>query len=180
MKKFTITLLVAIAAFVPSSQAGTEAKSFKEKAVMETETCRFRDTEFQLDVFGAFAANPQFTTHGETLNTGVGGGGAANFFFARYFGVGIEALWYGNGGAAEHMFLGNAFFRYPICKWNVAPYVMVGGGAGLDHENVGFVAVGGGMEYRLTDHIGIFSDGRAFLGAPNVIGMTRVGLRFAF
>src|SRR4051812_19075429 len=110
MKKFILTLIVAFAAAIPASQAGTEMKSFKEKAVVEPELCRFRDTEFQLDVFGAFAANPEFDTHGQTLNTGVGGGGAANFFFARYFGIGIEGLWYDNGGAAEHMFIGNLFF----------------------------------------------------------------------
>ncbi len=179
MKKLLFTLLLAVAVAVPVTQAGTEAKSFK-KEIVELETCRFRDTEFQIDVFGAFAANPQFRTHGETLNTGVGGGGALNFFFARYFGIGLEGLWYGNGGAAEHMVIGNLFFRYPICKWNVAPYVMLGGGVGFDHETVGFGHVGGGMEYRITDHIGLFSDGRFVYGPSNTLGITRVGLRYAF
>ncbi len=180
MNKFVLSLLVAVAAATQVSLAGTESKSFKEKVVVEAETCRFRDMEFQLDAFATFAANPEFDTHGQTLNTGVGGGTGANFFFARYFGVGIEALWYGNGGSAEHMFIGNFFFRYPICKWNVAPYVMLGGGAGFDHETVGFGHVGGGIEYRITDHIGIFTDGRYFFGAPNALGVTRLGIRYAF
>jgi hypothetical protein len=179
MKKFLIAVVGA--SLVASAFAGVESKSFKEDKIADTfDTCNFRDNEFQVDVFGAFLANPEFDTHGRTLNTGVGGGGGFNYFFARYFGVGVEGIWYGNGGAAEHMFLGNAFFRYPICKWNLAPYVMVGGGVGFDHTTVGYVAVGGGMEWRFHPNIGLFVDGQAFLGAPDVLAVTRTGIRFAF
>lgn len=37
---------------------------------------------------------------------------------------------------------GNLFLRYPICAWNLAPYVMVGGGAGWDGNVVGYGSVG--------------------------------------
>jgi hypothetical protein len=180
MKKLICTVFCAAVAAVQMSHAGVESKSFKEKVVVETENCNFRDMEFQLDLFGAFAANPEFDTRGRTLNTGVGGGVGVNFFFARYFGIGVEGLWYDNGGSAEHMFIGNLFFRYPICKWNIAPYVMLGGGAGFDHELVGFGHVGGGMEWRFHKNIGLFADGRYFFGAPDALGMTRLGLRLAF
>jgi hypothetical protein len=176
----TLLLLGVIAASVTSLNAGVESKDFKKSVVEQLETCNFRDTEFQIDAFGAFLANPQFETHGRTLNTGVGGGGGFNFFFAKYFGVGVEGLWYGNGGSAEHMINGNFFFRYPICSWNVAPYLMVGGGAGWDHVTVGYVSVGGGLEWRFHPNIGLFVDGRSFLGAPDVLGVTRTGLRIAF
>ncbi|HEY8898816.1 MAG TPA: hypothetical protein VIM61_00170 [Chthoniobacterales bacterium] len=180
MKKSCLILCALVASSISPLLAGVDTKDFKEKAVIEAPTCNFRDMEFQIDAFGAFLANPEFATHGHTLNTGVGGGGGFNFFFAKYFGLGIEGLWYGNGGSAEHMIGGNAFFRYPICSWNLAPYAMVGGGAGWDHVTVGYVSVGGGLEWRFHPNIGLFVDSRAFLGAPDVLGVTRTGIRIAF
>lgn len=177
MKSLAATLCL-LALPLGAASAGTTYKSFKQSTVVEE--CNFRDFEFQIDGFGAFLANPEFETHGRTLNTGVGGGTAINFFFFRYFGVGAEALWYGNGGSAEHMINGNAFFRYPICRWNLAPYIMVGGGSGWNHVNVGYATVGGGLEWRFHRNLGLFSDSRAFLGAPDILGVTRVGFRIAF
>lgn len=57
----------------------------------------------------------------------------------------------------------NFFFRLPICKWNVAPYSMVGAGGAWDGDAKAYGNVGGGIEYRITDHIGIFVDSRFFL-----------------
>ena len=59
---------------------------------------------------------------------------------------------------------GNLFLRYPICALNLAPYIMVGGGVGWDGDALGYGNVGGGLEYRFTDHIGVFVDGRYFYG----------------
>ena len=88
-----------------------------------------------------------------------------NFFFLRYFGIGYEAQWYDNDGTAEHLPVGGNFFlRYPICAWNLAPYIFVGGGAAWDGDCVGYGNVGAGLEYRFTDHIGAFVDGRYFYG----------------
>lgn len=178
MKKAALLLTLAAAALLPVRAGVETTKSFKSYDVVEE--CVFRDMEFQIDGFGAFLANPQFETRGRTLNTGVGGGGGFNFIFGRYFGVGVEGLWYGNGGSAEHMINGHAFFRYPICTWKIAPYIMVGGGSGWDHVNVGYFTVGGGVEYRFHPNIAIFGDSRAFLGAPDMLGVTRSGIRIAF
>ncbi len=187
MKKTLLFLGVAAVCAMQASFAGVEyndSKSFKEKVVYEPEElCYFRDTEFQIDAFGAFVGAPLdggYETSGNVLNTGVGGGGGFNVFFARYFGVGIEGLWYGNGGAAEHMFIGNFFVRYPICEWNLAPYIMAGGGVGFDHVTVGFGHVGPGIEYRITENIGVFTDTRWFYGAPDNALVTRGGIRLAF
>lgn len=175
----TIAFL-AVAAFplFGTAHAGTEAKSFKEKVVVEPDTCKFRDFEIQLD--GFFTGVAASRSHGNTLNSGVGGGTALNVFFARYFGLGVEANWYGNGGSAEHMILGNAFFRYPICSLNLAPYAMIGGGAGWDHKTVGFGTLGGGLEYRITNNVGVFGDCRWFYGNPDNLAVFRTGVRFAF
>ena len=168
-----------------------------------------------------------------------------NYFFARYFGIGLEQSVFGrNSGARPVDGAGNLnqnfdpgdygftrwqtaahlILRYPIDSINVAPYVMVGGGAqygnvpnidygstinnqlnaavaeataagvqGLTPSQVrsnyrmsgqGFGSVGGGLEYRLTQNIGMFSDLRYLFsgvdGLANNQMQWRYGLRFAF
>jgi hypothetical protein len=183
MKTFPCLLTVLAGLALPQSVfAGSGPDYFDKKVVVDEETSLFRDMEFQIDAFGAFINNTQWETRGHTLNTGVGGGGGFNFFFKRYFGLGIEGLWYGNGGAAEHMIIGNAFFRYPMVLWDldVAPYLMIGGGAGWDHTPVGFGYVGVGGEWRLTKCFALFSDSRFCYGAPDFFGITRAGIRIVF
>ncbi|HVE17130.1 MAG TPA: hypothetical protein VNB29_10365 [Chthoniobacterales bacterium] len=177
MKKLTLSLLVGAVLATGSAFAGVEAKSFKDKVPVTPEECRFRDMEFQLDTF----YTGFFGSKGSELTTGSGGGFGLNFFFARYFGIGYEAAWYDKNGTAEHLPLaGNLFFRYPICSLNLAPYVMVGGGAGWDGTTIGYGNVGGGLEYRVTKNIGLFVDGRYFYGGSGNVGNLRSGLRFAF
>ena len=78
------------------------------------------------------------------FKTGSGGGFGVNFFFLRYFGIGYEAAWYDNDGTAQHLpVAGNFFLRYPICDWNLAPYVLVGGGGTWDMNGTGYGNVGG-------------------------------------
>ncbi len=169
-------MALAASSFTPA-RAGTESKSFKDKVVVASDECRFRTTEFQLDTFYTGFVG----TKGSELKTGSGGGFALNFFFARYFGIGYEAAWYDKSGTAEHMPLaGNFFFRYPICSLNLAPYVMVGGGAAWDGTTIGYGNVGGGLEYRITKNIGLFVDGRYFYGGSGNVANLRSGLRFAF
>lgn len=176
MKRYLYPLIAVIALTLPAF-AG-DGKSFKAvKDVVTPETCRFRDMEFQVDGFyTGFFGSP-----GSRFSTGSGGGFGVNFFFARYFGIGYEAAWYSNDGTAEHLPLaGNFFLRYPICSWNIAPYLMVGGGGAWDGVGVGYGNVGGGIEYRVTDHIGIFVDSRYFYGGTGNVANLRSGLRIAF
>jgi hypothetical protein len=169
-------LSMTAASFTPV-QAGTDSKTFKEMVVIESVDCRFRDTEWQLDTF----YSGFFGSRGSRFQTGSGGGFGINFFFARYFGIGYEASWYGNNGTAEHMPVnGNVFLRYPICSLNLAPYIMAGGGAGWDGNVVGFGNVGAGLEYRFTNNIGLFVDSRYFYGGSGNVANLRSGLRFAF
>ena len=137
-----------------------------------------------------------------------GGGLGVNYFFNRYVGIGLEQDLYGRNskgnraqlndyGYTRWATIGNLFLRYPICNWNLAPYLMVGGGANYGTSRVataggtvnrmagqGFGHVGGGLEYRVTETIGLFSDARyLFSGVnnlPNNQLMWRYGLRFAF
>ena len=177
MKKLSLSVLCAVLAVAGTLNAG-DYKSFKEKVVVVPEVCNFSDTELQVDAFFTGVAGEYNSGH--TLNSGVGGGTGVNFFFARYFGLGVEAFWYGNGGTAEHMIVGNAYFRYPICSWNLAPYIMAGGGAGWDGYAIGYGHVGGGIEWRPFRHVGFFGDARWFYGAPDNVAVFRSGVRIAF
>ncbi len=162
-----------------------------------------------------------------------GGGLGINYIFAKYFGLGIEQSVFGrNSGNATTSPLdpnydpgdfgytrwqttANLILRYPICNWNIAPYLLIGGGAqygnvpNIDYGQAvngiaaaagaplnpgvnsryrmagqGFGHVGGGLEYRVTENIGVFSDLRYLFS--NVSGLAnnqmqwRYGLRVAF
>ncbi len=176
MKKL-LFILTALTVTAGASFAG-DGKTFKEvKPVVPVETCVFRDYEWQVDGFySAF-----FGGNGTHFGTGSGGGFGVNFFFAKYFGVGYEAQWYSNQGTAQHLpIAGNFFIRYPICSLNLAPYVMVGGGGTWNGYGTGYGNVGVGLEYRFTDHIGTFVDGRYFYGGTDNVAGLRAGMRFAF
>jgi hypothetical protein len=203
MKKYIITgVMAAVAA--TSAFAGTTTVS-KEVAPVEA-PCLFRDNELQLDMFGL----GDFYRGAENLSgrPAWGGGLGVNYFFNRYLGIGLEQDLYGRNskgnraqlndyGYTRWATIGNLFLRYPICSWNLAPYLMVGGGANygtsrvsFDGTNInrmsgqGFGHVGGGLEYRVTETIGLFSDARYLFsgvnGLPNNQLMWRYGLRFAF
>ena len=192
MKKYIITgIMAAIAA--TSAFAGTETVS-KEIVVVE-DPCLFRDQEIQLDLFGL---GDFYQSSGDLGGRPAWGGGLGlNYFFSKYVGVGLEQDLFGrnSGSSTGNDFgytrwatIGNLFLRYPICSINLAPYIMVGGGAiygnvpKLGGQGIGHV--GGGLEYRFTKNIGLFSDARYLYsgaaGLPSSQLMWRYGLRFAF
>ena len=116
---------------------------------------------------------------------GPGGGFGVNFFFLRYVGIGYEASWFDN---RRHSRSSSARRRQlvpplsllhsgPRCpnRWAVALRGMAMAPATEMSE--------AGLEYRFTDHIGIFVDGRYFYGTRMVLAMSanlRAGMRFAF
>jgi hypothetical protein len=181
MKKYIMLGVLAAIAFTGNVVAGTDYKTSKN--VVE-DTCLYRNSEFQVDTFatGAFYKNGR---------PGWGGGLGLNYFLFRYIGLGIEQDLIGrddNGSNAyaEWGTIGNVFLRYPICSLNLAPYVMVGGGAFYGtSKTTGVGHVGGGLEYRFNNNIGVFTDARwLFTGNGNnddngaLLG--RAGLRFSF
>src|SRR5213083_2750293 len=160
-----------------------------------------------------------------------GGGIDVKYFFARYFGVGIEGWGVDARQARENIFvdlsdgifdrsfrhtdkgigavLGTLTLRYPFHCSRFSPYIFGGGGAifgggqkriderftepgeGFDViQTVGHTGsetralgqVGGGLEIRLTPHIGWVSDfSWNFVDGPkNNFGMARTGVNFAF
>jgi hypothetical protein len=169
-----IKMAVIMLALTGSVMAGSDFKS--NKNVIQPE-CRFDDYELQLDLFGSGA----FYQQG---NPAWGGGAGLNYFFLKYIGLGVEQTLVGKETGTEWGTFGNLFLRYPICSWNLAPYVVAGLGAVYGQtDSVLAGTVGGGLEYRFTKNIGLFVDGR-WLYNPSVSEngavVARTGLKFAF
>jgi hypothetical protein len=183
MKKamFSLIALVAVAA---TSFAGTATYSAsrdykgynKEQAPIE-ESC-FGDTEFQLDIFGSYTDN-----RGEGYEDGLGGGIAANFFFARYIGIGVDGNIYDGDVNGVWDFSGRLIVRYPIemGSFCIAPYAFGGGGLRTDGILEGTWHAGGGLEWRATRNIGIFGEGRyTWADEQEDAAQARLGVRFVF
>jgi hypothetical protein len=174
MRKY-ITLVIVSFALVATTIAGSDFKASKN--VIE-DSCKFRSNELQVDAFGLGA----FYNQGRP---GWGGGLGVNYFFAKYFGIGVEQDLFGrnsngSGSYTEWGTFGNVFLRYPICSWNLAPYAVVGGGVIYGNKTIGGGTVGGGLEYRITDNIALFGDARWLYTQDNNAVMARTGLKFAF
>jgi len=174
MKKYILSFVGVLALALPAV-AGTDYKVTKNVVV---DNCKFRDSELQLDLFGLGA----FYKQGRP---GWGGGAGINYFFARYFGLGVEQNLFGRDsegskGYTQWGTFGNVFLRYPICSWNLAPYAVVGGGVVYGRKTIGGGSVGGGLEYRITDNIGIFGDARWLYTEEDNAVMARTGIKLAF
>ena len=184
MKKQTITILAAVA-LASTSFAGTSVVSSKEVKQSTATGTYFQDQEFTLDL--AYSSNDAINNykHGY-FHDKSGGGAGASFFFARYFGVGVDANWFGGGPSdvALHQLTGNLILRYPIelTCCGVAPYIFGGGGEILDGVHTSLADAGLGLEFRVTPRVGIFSDWRYNFTNHDRgdLATTRVGVRFAF
>lgn len=177
MKKLH-TLLAALAVFTltATTHAG-DGKSFKD-VLVEPAASVFADTEFQIDGFFQQTFGP--STQGNTINTGPGGGFGTNAIFARYFGVGVRNAWYSNDGHGDYQLSGFAILRYPMETLKLAPYAMLGGGAGFGRSDYGYGLLGGGLEYRVSRNIGTFVDSTWLFGAPNNAVNLSTGVRLSF
>jgi hypothetical protein len=167
MKQF-LFILCAITALIPASYAGSEQFVSKETAAAPPPPSWYADRECNISIWGtyAFTANDYPTLQNSNPNFGApahdtyleadhawGGGIDAKYFFARYFGFGVEGyalavrqsfpdvfIDFGNIGGDNFArtahddrtiasVLGTFTFRYPIGNSRFAPYVFGGGGA---------------------------------------------------
>lgn len=181
MKKITSLILIALT-MAATSFAGTEASS--KKVVATPETSLFRANEWQVDIGVVGAAG----TFQGSPSESIGGNFGVNYFFTQYLGIGVDNSVSGYGTpssiCASDRLQADLLFRYPICAWNLAPYVMVGGGASWDTVSQGNGNVGLGFDYRLTRNIGLFADCRWLYGnsSQGIVStaMPRAGVRFIF
>ncbi len=133
MKKTILAVLTA--SFLgASAYAGDTYVATTNKNVVQTEArySLYPDHEWTIDLFGTYA----FTqSNSDTIlgDHAFGGGLAANYFFTKNIGLGIEgqALKNQRGSGDDVTGSGalNLFYRYPIGDSGWAPYAYVGGGA---------------------------------------------------
>lgn len=218
-------LAVAIIGMGLYPAAGGEALGSMSKAVVAVEEGNFfREREWQVDLFGLgdFYRGAEGNFAGSLSGTGGtsrqfsgrpgwGLGLGVSYFFTRYVGVGFEQDVFGRDagsfrsgdyGYIRWASIGNFLVRYPIERWRVAPYLMVGGGALYGNtpdttlslasgrqvryrmSGQGFGHVGGGVDFRLTRNAGVFSDLRYLFsgvdGLPESQMLWRFGVRLAF
>src|SRR5207247_1334735 len=93
---------------------------------------------------------------------GFGGGLGVNYFFSRYFGIGVSGNLRDGDANGIWNVDGSLIARYPLELGTVciAPYILAGGGFEADGSTVGTWHAGGGLEWRATPTFGIFGEGR--------------------
>jgi Outer membrane protein beta-barrel domain len=210
MKRLIALALVALASPALSTFAGQPVTSSKEVVAPAPPppASYFRANEFSLGLFGAYGWTYDQNRRGISDHYW-GGGVDGQYFLLQYLGFAIEGNFFNEvpGDFFGSTVTGNAIFRYPLdIKYptlHLAPYAFAGVG-GLFNSNNTFTRVatfgnahrlnrsntedevlgdfGGGLEYRFTPHIGLFSDVRFNLvdGPKNNFLSTRFGLRYAF
>jgi hypothetical protein len=154
-------------------------KQIIESAYVPDPDLLFNANEWSIDVFGLYALEVDQGTYDDGFGAGVG----VNYFFNRYFGIGLEGYgWKGDGLISSVS--GNAILRYPIEKWHLAPYIIGGIGGNFDADNSPdqINASGGlGVEYRFNQHWGVFTDGRYVItDETEDYAIARLGVRFSF
>ena len=197
MKK-ALLIFAAATAVVSSALAGEETDSKEVRQTMTRQAfCEwYANQEWNASVWGtyAFTGNDWGDDRYLAVDHAWGGGADIKFFFARYFGIGAEGFLLGARDTVGTA-LGTLTFRYPIPCSRLAPYVYVGGGAIFNEEDQSdfFRTIhdadakavgqfGGGIEIRLTPHMGIIHDfnWNVIDGRDNNFGMVRTGITFAF
>lgn len=179
MKKIAFPMLASLA-LISSAFAGQEVKESKEYKAPAPEPC-FKDQEFQLDVFGSYTDGRAANPHAD----GFGGGLALNYFFIRNVGVGVDGNIHDGDVNGVWATSGRIIVRFPIDNGIgnlcLAPYLFGGGGVEMNGDLFGTLHAGGGLEWRATQTIGVFGEGRYTWGEDDRnSSQARVGVRFVF
>jgi len=181
MKYITLSILAAAVAL--TSVIAGPVKSNKDVVRINEPVEMFRDQEFQFDLFYISTfRKPDGGRDADAhrIHTGAGGGLAFNYIFARYFGIGIENFLVSHNKNAPYHLGAYGILRCPIDAINLAPYALIGGGAGFGKHGYGYGSIGGGLEYRFTPNVGTFADARWMCGSPAKGSNLRAGFRFSF
>ncbi len=123
----------------------------------------FKAQELSLDLFASYTAAQQGID--EIFNTNIehgdwGGGVGLNYFFTRELGIAADINMPDNGGNLVDSASGSLVFRLPWEAAGLAPYVFGGGGRLTEPSWQWSLHAGLGLEWRFSQHIGIFADGR--------------------
>ena len=108
----------------------------------------------------------------------MGGGILAEYFFCENFGIEGSYNVFGTDGT-HHQFDFNLIARYPMKSKCWAPYMLVGGGFGVNGDTVGNWQLGAGVEAHLKGNMGVFADGSYhWADAEEDFTVIRLGLKF--
>jgi hypothetical protein len=120
----------------------------------------FRDSELFFDGYGSYLHRygNECGCGGGGSRDGFGGGFAVGHFFGYYVGARLDVN-FSSVEDAQTTIGGDIIIRYPFPEAHVAPYAFVGGGVEVAEGNNGFFRVGGGLEWRITPHFGVFTEG---------------------
>jgi hypothetical protein len=145
----------------------------------------YRANEVSFDAFGTGSIGKYTAEHFSGYRVRhegrLGAGVGVNYFFTRYFGIGVDGYSENTTGAFIDSAEANLILRLPLGQTPLAPYLFAGGGHNFDTVRTTFAQGGAGLECRFTQHVGAFVDARAV--APDrtkYYGVARLGLRFAF
>ena len=186
MKKWIVSFaagalfaLPALSAFAGDDSNDKYSKNFNQSIMNQNITQDyFRGHEWFGDVYGAYIQG-----NGGYMRSGGGGGASIGYYFTKNFGIDVEGLTFDGGQTADTVNGANAnlLFRLPIESIHLAPYAFIGGGENFTHIAEPFADAGAGVEYRFTQHWGIFTDGRYVDNqAMNSYEEARMGVRFSF
>ena len=153
----------------------------------------YRANEWDVGVFGTY--DTSFNNNRRAIGDHAWGGGISLGYFPwLYAGFAVDGDLVNtvSGDNLGHQVDGKFILRYPLDllspNLHLAPYAYGGVGglfvhtSGSSHHSSVLGNVGGGLEYRFTPHIGIFSDaGYQIVDGPkNNYMQVNCGLKFAF
>ncbi|HEY1172174.1 MAG TPA: hypothetical protein VGH19_12445 [Verrucomicrobiae bacterium] len=111
----------------------------------------------------------------------LGAGIGMSYFFTKHVGVGGDAFVENTAHSFVDNVSASGIFRLPIGTTGLAPYIYGGGGHEFDLTRQWFAHFGGGLEYRFSSAIGIFTDARYVLVDKTAnYGVVRLGFRTTF
>jgi hypothetical protein len=171
-KHMKLKMLVAAGVLAMGINAGTAAHVWEDPngwwsdhfIADQGNAPKFTAQELSLDLFGSYMARQE--NFSEIFETDIrsgghwGGGVGLNYFFLREVGVGADINMSNNGSWLVDLVAGNVIVRLPIESAGLAPYLIGGGGRGIDPSWEWFAHAGVGLEARFTRTAGVFIDSR--------------------
>lgn len=168
MKKILTSLLLLLAI----SALAQEPVANPAPAPVPNDSAVFNSHEITVKAFSAWSREEGF-----------GGGAAVTLFpFSKYLGAEVSTIIHNDGGTLIDNVGASGIVRLPIGNWYVAPYCIGGVKYNFDrsasHRSDYDWTAGGGLEIRVTKHVGVFGDyQRLILWHEHQV---RAGLTFTF
>lgn len=121
----------------------------------------FSDEQFFIDLFGSYLNRTGTEDcgcgdHGK--QHGWGGGIGAGYFIVPSYVVLRADVNFTSVHDARTEVSADVLFRLPLADGRIAPYALVGGGLEAADGTNGYFHAGGGLEWRITNNVGIFGE----------------------